>query len=115
MDTNKDLQEQRHPSALSADELEALKASDPTAFDEDEDEGEAADDTPDPELLKAVAGDEAPAVAAAADRDDAFLRGKVQAARYFCAFELPKVEAWLSVVAARDPTCREMQEAWFES
>ena len=55
------------------------------------------------------------AVAAAADRDDAFLRGKVQAARYFCAFELPKVEAWLSVVAARDPTCREMQEAWFES
>lgn len=71
MDTNKDLQEQRHPSALSADELEALKASDPTAFDEDEDEGEAADDTPDPELLKAVAGDEAPAVAAAADDGDA--------------------------------------------
>lgn len=71
MDTNKDLQEQRHPSALSADELEALKASDPTAFDEDEDEGEAAADTPDPELLKAVAGDEAPAAAAAADDGDA--------------------------------------------
>ena len=47
MDTNKDLQEQRHPSALSADELEALKASDPTAFDEDEDEGEAAADSVD--------------------------------------------------------------------
>jgi butyryl-CoA dehydrogenase len=55
------------------------------------------------------------AVAAAAGKDDAFLRGKLQAARYFFDFELPKIDAWLSVVAARNPTCREMQDAWFES
>jgi butyryl-CoA dehydrogenase len=55
------------------------------------------------------------AVAAAAGREDAFLRGKLQAARYFFAFELPKIDAWLAVVAARNPTCREMQDAWFES
>ena len=55
------------------------------------------------------------AVAAAAGKDDAFLRGKLQAARYFVDFELPKIDAWLSVVAARNPTCREMQDAWFES
>ena len=55
------------------------------------------------------------AVAAAAGKDDAFLRGKLQAARYFFAFELPKIDAWLAVVAARNPTCREMQDAWFES
>ncbi|MBK6452285.1 MAG: acyl-CoA dehydrogenase [Proteobacteria bacterium] len=55
------------------------------------------------------------AVAAAAGKDDAFLRGKLQAARYFFDFELPKIDAWLAVVAARNPTCREMQDAWFES
>ena len=55
------------------------------------------------------------AVAAAAGKDDAFLRGKLQAARYFFGFELPKIDAWLAVVAARNPTCREMQDAWFES
>jgi butyryl-CoA dehydrogenase len=55
------------------------------------------------------------AVAAAAGKDDAFLRGKLQAARYFFDFELPKIDAWLGVVAARNPTCREMQDAWFES
>ena len=54
-------------------------------------------------------------VAAAAGKEDAFLRGKLQAARYFIDFELPKINAWLSVVAARNPTCREMQDAWFES
>jgi len=55
------------------------------------------------------------AVAAAAGKDDGFLRGKLQAARYFFDFELPKIDAWLAVVAARNPTCREMQDAWFES
>ena len=55
------------------------------------------------------------AVAAAAGQEDAFLRGKLQAARYFFDFELPKIAAWLAVVAARNPTCREMQDAWFES
>ena len=55
------------------------------------------------------------AITAAAGRNDAFLRGKLQAARYFFDFELPKIDAWLAVVAARNPTCREMQDAWFES
>jgi butyryl-CoA dehydrogenase len=55
------------------------------------------------------------AVATAAGKDDGFLRGKLQAARYFFDFELPKIDAWLAVVAARNPTCREMQDAWFES
>jgi butyryl-CoA dehydrogenase len=55
------------------------------------------------------------AVAAAAGNDDGFLRGKLQAARYFLDFELPKIDAWLAVVAARNPTCREMQDDWFES
>lgn len=76
MDTNKDLQEQRHPSAITPDELDALKAADPAAFDEDEAvagtaapapvpatgdgaaTAAAADDQVDPELLKAVAGDD---------------------------------------------------------
>jgi len=39
--------------------------------------------------------------------------GKLQACRYFFDYELPKIDAWLSVVAARNPTCREMQDDWF--
>jgi len=45
----------------------------------------------------------------------AFLRGKRQAARYFVDYELPKFDGWLSVVAARNTTCRDMQDAWFAS
>ena len=40
-------------------------------------------------------------------------RGKLQAARYFFDFELPKIDAWLTVAASRNPTCREMREEWF--
>jgi butyryl-CoA dehydrogenase len=47
-----------------------------------------------------------------ADRAD-FLRGKLQAIRYFYEYELPKIGAWLAVVASRNPTCRQMQEVWF--
>jgi alkylation response protein AidB-like acyl-CoA dehydrogenase len=43
----------------------------------------------------------------------AFCRGKLQAARYFFHYELPKIDAWLGVVASRDATCRAMDEAWF--
>jgi butyryl-CoA dehydrogenase len=39
--------------------------------------------------------------------------GQLAAMRYFFAYELPKVDAWLSVVAARDDTCRTMNEEWF--
>ncbi len=42
-----------------------------------------------------------------------FHQGKLQACRYFFRYELPKVDGWLGVVASRDPTCREMQDAWF--
>mgnify|MGYP001266356719 CR=1 FL=1 len=48
-----------------------------------------------------------------AEGDADFLRGKLQAAHYFFAYELPKVAAWLSVVKARDPVCREMRDEWF--
>jgi len=41
------------------------------------------------------------------------LRGKLQAARYFFEYELPKIDAWLGVVASCNPTCREMQDDWF--
>lgn len=40
-------------------------------------------------------------------------RGRRQACRFFYDYELPKVDAWLSVVAARNPTCREMRDEWF--
>jgi len=39
--------------------------------------------------------------------------GRRGAMRYFFAYELPKIGAWLSVVSARDATCREMKEEWF--
>ncbi len=39
--------------------------------------------------------------------------GKLQACRYFYAYELPKIPAWLQVVARRDATCSDMQDAWF--
>jgi butyryl-CoA dehydrogenase len=49
-----------------------------------------------------------------ADGGDAdFLAGKLAAARYFARWELPKIGAWLAVVASRDDTCRAMDEAWF--
>ena len=40
-------------------------------------------------------------------------RGRQQACRYFFDYELPKIDAWLSVVASRNPSCREMQDEWF--
>lgn len=50
--------------------------------------------------------------AADGERAD-LLHGKIAAMRYFFGFELPKVDAWLAAVARRDPTCRQMQDAWF--
>jgi alkylation response protein AidB-like acyl-CoA dehydrogenase len=41
------------------------------------------------------------------------LHGRLAAMRYFYAYELPKIDAWLLVVAARQPVCREMRDAWF--
>ncbi|MBP6899554.1 MAG: acyl-CoA dehydrogenase [Burkholderiaceae bacterium] len=50
---------------------------------------------------------------ASAAQPEGFVQGKLQACRYFYAYELPKVGAWLGVVASRDATCREMQDDWF--
>jgi alkylation response protein AidB-like acyl-CoA dehydrogenase len=41
------------------------------------------------------------------------MQGKLAAMRYFHAYELPKIDAWLGVVSTRQPLCRDMQDAWF--
>lgn len=50
---------------------------------------------------------------ATASIDDDASQGRRAAMRYFFHYELPKVGAWLNVVANRDPTCKDMKEAWF--
>ncbi len=53
-------------------------------------------------------------VAMAAQRGGSSLReGKLAAMHYFFAYELPKIDAWLAVVASREAVCRTMQDAWF--
>ncbi|AMO25077.1 acyl-CoA dehydrogenase [Ramlibacter solisilvae] len=39
--------------------------------------------------------------------------GRLACARYFQRYELPKIGAWLGVVASRDPTCAEVPEESF--
>lgn len=39
--------------------------------------------------------------------------GRRAALRYFYAYELPKIDAWLGVVARREDVCRTMHEDWF--
>ena len=39
--------------------------------------------------------------------------GRRAARRYFYAYELPKIDAWLGVVSRREDVCRNMQEDWF--
>jgi butyryl-CoA dehydrogenase len=45
--------------------------------------------------------------------DAALLHGKLAACRYFFRYELPRIGAWLNVVASRDDTCRTMADEWF--
>ena len=45
---------------------------------------------------------------ALAGADAAALHGRIAACRYFFRYELPRLEAWLGVVASRDDTCRNM-------
>jgi alkylation response protein AidB-like acyl-CoA dehydrogenase len=47
------------------------------------------------------------------DADSDFYHGKWQACRYFYLYELPKVDAWLDLVASLDTTTLEMQDRWF--
>lgn len=42
-----------------------------------------------------------------------FYAGKVQAARYFIHHELPMINKDIAILEAMDPTCGEMQAAWF--
>ena len=50
----------------------------------------------------------------AAERGSSSLKpGKLAAMQYFFAYELPKIDAWLGVVARREAVCRTMQPDWF--
>jgi alkylation response protein AidB-like acyl-CoA dehydrogenase len=42
-----------------------------------------------------------------------FYQGKLQAARFFAVYELPKVKAHAELLASADPTTHEMQGDWF--
>ncbi|MBI5722025.1 MAG: acyl-CoA dehydrogenase [Burkholderiales bacterium] len=53
------------------------------------------------------------AAAAAGEQRPALKQGKLAAMRYFYAYELPRIDAWLGVVARREPLVREMREEWF--
>ena len=50
---------------------------------------------------------------AAQNGNQAAYDGRVRAAQYFFAYELPKVKAWLPVVARRDMTCADMSPEAF--
>jgi len=52
-------------------------------------------------------------VVLAVEGEGDFAQGKRTAARYFFAYELPKIDAWLAVVARREPLCLNMNNAWF--
>ncbi|PTU74979.1 acyl-CoA dehydrogenase [Pseudomonas mangrovi] len=45
--------------------------------------------------------------------DEAFYKGKLQAARYFLTWEVPGCHHELDLLDARDPTCLDMQDGWF--
>ena len=45
--------------------------------------------------------------------DQAFYRGKLQAARYFLTWEVPACHHELNLLDAKDQTCMEMQDSWF--
>ena len=48
-----------------------------------------------------------------AERDDAFLRGKLAAARYFSRWELPRVRHWATLLDPIEESCLSMQAEWF--
>jgi alkylation response protein AidB-like acyl-CoA dehydrogenase len=52
-------------------------------------------------------------VALAAPAAPRLREGKLAAMRYFFAYELPKIDAWLGVVARREALTREMRDEWF--
>jgi alkylation response protein AidB-like acyl-CoA dehydrogenase len=50
---------------------------------------------------------------AARQAEGALKEGKLGAMRYFFAYELPKIDAWLGVVSRREPLCRELPDHCF--
>ena len=52
-------------------------------------------------------------VALAVSGEGDFAQGKRAAARYFFAYELPKIGAWLDVVARRESICRDIKAQYF--
>jgi butyryl-CoA dehydrogenase len=42
-----------------------------------------------------------------------FYRGKLQAARYFFQWELPKTDPQIALLGSLDTTTLDMQDAWF--
>ena len=51
-------------------------------------------------------------IALALHSDDDFANGKRAAMRYFFAYELPKIDAWLAVAARREPLLHELKPEW---
>jgi len=45
--------------------------------------------------------------------EENFYQGKLQTARYYFQWELPEINAQAKLLQAADPTCFEMQDAWF--
>jgi len=62
-------------------------------------------------LEQAIHAEQGLANGNAADVD--FYRGKLQAARYFLAWEVPSCHHELDLLASRDDTCLAMQDGWF--
>ncbi len=52
-------------------------------------------------------------IAMAVEGEGDFAQGKRAAARYFFAYELPKIGAWLDVVARRESLCRDIKPEYF--
>jgi butyryl-CoA dehydrogenase len=52
-------------------------------------------------------------VGAAHEADRDFYRGKLQACAFFFRWELSKTRQWAELLDSLDPTCLEMQDAWF--
>ena len=52
-------------------------------------------------------------LAAGAEADEAFYRGKLQACRYFFEWELPKTGPQHALLRQLDPTCLDMRNEWF--
>ena len=53
------------------------------------------------------------ALGAAGDADERFYRGKLQAAKYFFLWELPKTASQHALLRSLDATCLEMRDEWF--